>query len=146
MYLQILRRMPIACVDVAIVSEGAALLVRRKDAPARHQWWLPGGRVRKGERLRQAAARKAREETGVRCTIGALLLTEDTIFPDGPGGIAVHSINSCFLAQPARASFRIELDAHHLAHRWVRAIPRGVHPYVELCLRRAGLKAARARR
>lgn len=140
-YRQFLASMPIACVDIAIVHRGAVLLVKRKDAPARGQWWVPGGRVWKGETMRETAARKAAEEVGIPCHVGPIIHTAETIFPDGPGGVAVHSINACFFLYPAAARVRISahLDAHHGAAKWVRTIPDGLDPYVVRCLEGAGL-------
>ncbi len=139
LYRQILENVPIACIDVAIVANGAVLLVRRKDDPARSQWWLPGGRVLKGEMMKEAALRKAREEVGIACHVGPIIHTAETIFRDGPGGVSVHSINSCFFMYPVDRNFKPRLDAHHAGSRWVRRIPRGLHPYVERCLMGAGL-------
>ena len=140
LYRGFIEWLPIACVDVTIVHRGGALLVRRKDDPARGQWWVPGGRVHKGERLREAAARKAREETGLECHVGPILHTAETIFPDGPGGIAIHSINTCFLLYPVGKTVRPRLDSHHEGAKWVRTIPAGLHSYVERCLEAAGLQ------
>lgn len=142
LYYRILENLPIACVDVAIVAYGAVLLVRRKDAPARGQWWVPGGRVLKGEMMRDTARRKAREEVGIDCHVGPIIHTAETIFPDGPGGIPVHSINSCFFMYPVDPEFKPNLDDHHSDYRWVSAIPAGLHPYVERCLMGAGLSRA----
>jgi colanic acid biosynthesis protein WcaH len=142
LYYRILENLPIACVDVAIVAHGAVLLVRRKDAPARGQWWVPGGRVLKGEMMRDTARRKAREEVGIDCHVGPIIHTAETIFPDGPGGIPVHSINSCFFMYPVDSEFKPSLDDHHSDYRWVSAIPAGLHPYVERCLMGAGLSRA----
>lgn len=139
LYHRILHHLPIACVDVAIVARGAVLLVRRKDAPASGEWWVPGGRVRKGETMRETAARKAREEVGLVCHVGPIIHTAETIFPDGPAGIPVHSINSCFFLYPESGDPGLMLDGHHEAFQWVRAIPAGLHPYVIDCLRGAGL-------
>ncbi len=140
-YRHFLESMPIACVDVAIVQRGAVLLVKRKDAPARGQWWVPGGRVWKGETMRETAARKALEEVGLVCHVGPIIHTAETIFPDGPGGVAVHSINACFFLYPAAARVRSspKLDAHHGGAKWVRTIPAGLDPYVVRCLEGAGL-------
>ncbi len=142
-YHAFLAAMPIACVDVAIVHRGAVLLVRRKDAPARGEWWVPGGRVWKGETMRETAARKARDEVGIRCHVGPIIHTAETIFPDGPAGIAVHSINTCFFLYPVAATVRLSatLDQHHGGAKWVRTIPRGLDPYVTRCLQGAGLEA-----
>lgn len=106
LYNQILANVPIACVDVAVVSNGSVLLVKRNDPPAKGDWWVPGGRVRKGEMRKATARRKALEELGIDCHVGPVVYTAETIFPDGPHGIAVHSINSCFLLYPVETSSR----------------------------------------
>ena len=139
LYHQILTHVPIACVDVAIVSHGAVLLVRRKDPPAQGQLWVPGGRVLKNEMMRDTAIRKAREEVGIECHVGPIIHTAETIFPDGPSGIPVHSINSCFFMYPTDKNFSMKLDHHQMDYQWVDFIPAGLHPYVERCLMGAGL-------
>jgi colanic acid biosynthesis protein WcaH len=144
LYNQILENVPIACVDIAVVSGGKILLVLRKDAPARGQWWLPGGRVLKGEKMRATARRKALEEVGIDCHVGPIIHTAETIFPDGPGGIPVHSINSCFLLYPvdANAANDVQLDNHHADHRWVDSVSPDLDSYVVSCLLGAGLTLA----
>lgn len=142
LYDKILGHMPIACVDIAIVANGAVLLVRRNDQPARGHWWVPGGRVLKGERMRETALRKAREEVGLDCHVGPIVHSAETIFADGPRGIPVHSINHCFLLYPVESSVPLEvsLDDHHRGWKWVTAVPDDVHPYVAQCLKNAGLE------
>lgn len=144
LYNQIIANVPIACVDIAVVANGGVLLVKRNDAPARGQWWPPGGRVHKGEKMKETARRKVREEVGIECHVGPIIHTAETIFPDGPHGIAVHSINSCFLLYPVETGSRIQvrLDDHHAEWQWVNAVPQGLHPYVTACLLGAGLERA----
>jgi colanic acid biosynthesis protein WcaH len=141
LYDEILRSMPIACVDIAIVCNGRILLVLRKEPPAKGQWWFPGGRVFKGETMKQTAQRKSAEEVGLICHVGPILHTGETIFPDGPRAIAVHTINSCFLLYPVGgfSNLEVRLDENHLEYKWVGSIPEGLHPYVVKCLRKAGL-------
>ncbi|MFH0953977.1 MAG: NUDIX domain-containing protein [Verrucomicrobiota bacterium] len=141
LYHQIIANVPIACVDVAIVARGSVLLVKRKDPPARGKWWVPGGRVLKGEMMKETAARKAREEVGIECHVGPIIHTAETIFPDGPGGIPIHSINSCFFLYPVDPNFKPKLDGRHGEYKWVRRIPKRLHSYVARCLMGAGLTA-----
>ncbi len=56
-------------VRVLLVRDGRVVLVRHT---YRDQWYLPGGGVKKGETLAEAARREAREEVGA--TLGALEL------------------------------------------------------------------------
>ena len=139
LYNEIIRNVPIACVDVVIIHSTEALLVKRKDPPANGKWWVPGGRVFKGELMSEAAKRKCSEEVGLDCRIGPIIHTAETIFGDGPCGIPVHSINACFLAYPEYGYDPI-LDGHHKDYFWISSIKdkRNLHPYVIDCLKAAG--------
>lgn len=139
LYHQIIECLPIACVDIAIIARGSVLLVKRNDPPAKGEWWLPGGRVFKGETMRQTAKRKALEEVGIECHVGPIVHTAETIFPDGPEGIPVHSINSCFMLYPV-GDFTVKLDSHHSGGMWISLIHDGLHPYVKQCLSGAGIE------
>jgi colanic acid biosynthesis protein WcaH len=134
LYHKILQNMPIACVDVVIRDEKGILLVKRRDPPAKGQWWIPGGRVLKGEKLADAAHRKALQEVGLNCRVRNIIHTAETIFPDGPKGIPVHSINTVFLLDNPVGV--INLDSTCSECMWVKAVPQGLHKYVRDCLRK----------
>jgi colanic acid biosynthesis protein WcaH len=140
LYNQILINVPIACVDITLVSHGKVLLVKRSVAPAKGQWWVPGGRVLKGEMMVDTAKRKAIDEVGIRVHVGPIVHTAETIFDDGPFDITVHSINSCFFVYPADPDYQPALDNHHEDCRWVNTIEPALHPYVKQCLFGAGLR------
>lgn len=65
-YAEIIKVLPILCVDVIVQNTlGEYLLIKRANEPKKDQWWVIGGRVHKGETLEEAAIRKVREETGL---------------------------------------------------------------------------------
>jgi colanic acid biosynthesis protein WcaH len=67
LYRKILGSMPLLCVDGIIRnSSGQVVLVKRNNEPLRNVWWVPGGRVLKGETLERAFRRKMREELGIK--------------------------------------------------------------------------------
>lgn len=51
-------------------EDGRVLLVLRGTEPEKGRWSILGGTVESGETLREAAAREAFEETGLRVTVG----------------------------------------------------------------------------
>ena len=66
LYKKIIKVMPVPCVDLLITNtQGKVLLVKRKNEPAKGQWWFPGGRVYFGETRQAAAIRKLKEECGL---------------------------------------------------------------------------------
>jgi 8-oxo-dGTP diphosphatase len=86
------HRNPAPTVDVVILLPGdRVVLVRRRNPP--HGWALPGGFVDEGERLDLAAAREAREETGL-----AVTLTEQFhAYSDPRRDPRRHTISTVFL-------------------------------------------------
>ena len=66
LYREVVDAMPILCVDLVLRDpNGKYLLVKRKNEPAKDRWWIPGGRLLKGETLEQGAVRQARKELGL---------------------------------------------------------------------------------
>lgn len=136
----ILENTPICCVDLVIRKGGKVLLVKRKMAPSKNEWWVPGGRVLKNERLIDTARRKAREEVGLKIKIERMLDVIEMFFKDGrypnlKGG--THGVSIVFLA--SANSKKIRLDKDHLAYKWAGKIERDLHPYVKRMLRRSGV-------
>lgn len=53
---------PLVSVDLLVVRDGHLLLGRRRDEPARGTWFVPGGRIRRGEPIAEALQRIWRAE------------------------------------------------------------------------------------
>jgi len=62
---------------VVLRGDGAVLVVRRGQAPAKGSWTLPGGKVEPGESLERAVVREIAEETGLRVEPVAIVETLD---------------------------------------------------------------------
>jgi len=70
-FLEVVRNTPLVSVDLIVRDErDRVLLGLRKNAPARHSWFTPGGRIRKNERILDAVRRVALDELGVRLAEG----------------------------------------------------------------------------
>src|SRR5437763_71479 len=69
---------PLVGAGAVIVRGDQVVLVRRGRPPLAGEWSIPGGVVKLGETLRQAAEREAREETGLIKDVAFII--SDTIF------------------------------------------------------------------
>jgi len=63
----------VVAANLIVRDDGSVLLVRESKPSALGRWSLPAGRVERGETLRAAARREAREETGYVVEVGALI-------------------------------------------------------------------------
>lgn len=67
----------------AIVEFAGRLLLVHHVRPGRYDFWVsPGGGVKEGESLEEAAAREVSEETGLQAKVGKLLYIEDLSSPE----------------------------------------------------------------
>lgn len=86
----IVRNVPIVSVDLVVHREGAVLLGKRTNEPAKGEWFVPGGTVFKHERLVDAAHRIGAEELGVDVCIDRRLGVYEHFYEeaelDGVGG------------------------------------------------------------
>ncbi len=136
LYKQIHANVPIPCVDVVLLDGKKVLLGLRTNPPAKGSYWFPGGRVYKGETLKDAAIRKMKEETGLTVSIIAHLGSDETIFPDSIFGWPTHSINNLFLVR-AKKKQLITGDNQHSDWQWFETLPAKSHPYIKKFYQRA---------
>lgn len=61
----IVTNVPIVSVDLLVQCEDGLLFGKRTNEPAKGYWFLPGGRVQKGENRHEAVDRIAEEELGL---------------------------------------------------------------------------------
>jgi ADP-ribose pyrophosphatase len=104
-------------VGVIVLRDGRVLLVQRGREPGRGLWALPGGMVDLGETMRQAAAREAFEETGLRVEVGDVFWVADAIVRDDDGRVRYHHAIVDFLATAPDGDPACADDA--LDVRWV---------------------------
>lgn len=135
----IVKNVPIVSVDLLVRVDDGIVLGKRRNEPARSEWFVPGGTVFKNERLRDAARRVAREELGVDITIDRCLgsyehfyETADVDVDDGK-----HYLATAFVVHPEDEP--IEPDDQHADVRTFSPPFPEFHPYVDRYLDAIGL-------
>ncbi len=94
-------------VDVVIRTPNGVVLIKRKNEPYKGKWAIPGGFVRYGERVEDAAAREVNEETGLRVKLGKLV----GVYSDPKRDPRGHVVSVCFLAERAGGRLKASSDA-----------------------------------
>lgn len=65
-FLEVVKNTPLISIDLVVRDpSGEVLLGHRVNRPARHTWFVPGGKILKDETLGQAFQRLVREELGL---------------------------------------------------------------------------------
>ena len=110
---------PIVGAGAVIIQEGKLLIVKRKAEPGRGRWSIPGGTVHLGERVRDAAIRETKEESGLDIEIvdDRPIDAFDSIITDDRSRTQYHFTLLEFLAKPKGGSLEAAEDASDA--RWV---------------------------
>ncbi len=118
-YNEILKLIPILCVDLLIVYDNKCLLLKRDNEPAKGQFWFPGGRINKLETIKVASVRKAKEETNLDCEFVKIISTEETIFHKNKDMLTdIHTINICCQLIPKNIK-DLKIDNLHTDFKWI---------------------------
>ena len=102
---------PVVGVGAVVIDDGRILLIQRGRDPGKGLWAVPGGKVRRGESLRDAAAREVKEETGLAVTVGEAIWVGEHIDDEH------HLVLIDFLAEVAGGTLAAADDA--MDARWV---------------------------
>lgn len=126
------NHVPEACVEIFLEHDGGVLLARRTNEPAKGEWFWPGSRLLKGERLAEAAHRVALEELGITVELTGRLGVYSHFWETSAveGVDSRHTVNIVFRATPAVDSAEIILDPQHDAYQFVSAPEPEYHEYV----------------
>ena len=92
------------------------VLVKRGHPPIQGQWSIPGGALEVGELVREAAAREAREETGLIVEPGELLGVYDRVLRHADGRVQYHYVLVDFLCRAVGGELQAASDAEEV--RW----------------------------
>lgn len=118
---RIITATPLVSIDLIVRNPGGQVLLGfRRNRPASGCWFVPGGRIRKNEPLRDALARIALAELGTEVRGGRLLGAFDHLYEDnalGLPGIGTHYVAlgyECMLDEEARP----RPDQQHAELRW----------------------------
>ena len=123
----------VCCVDCLIVrfnpltKRKECLLVERGSEPAKGIWWIPGGRLFKGETFFDGAVRKAREETGLDEVEPVQILGfYNTFFPtsawDTDTAKGTQTVQPIILVKLQKGA-EIKLDDTSERYRWIGLCP-----------------------
>ena len=133
----IVKNVPIVSVDLVVDSPAGIVLGRRSNEPARDEWFVPGGRVRKGEQLREAVHRVAEEELGTEVEIRKDMGAFEHFYETSEVGCEKHYVAHGFHVQTEATSF--DCDKQHKEVVVFEEPPSNLHKYVNEYLTAAGI-------
>jgi 8-oxo-dGTP diphosphatase len=83
---------PRVAVGAVVFKDERVLLIKRGQPPAQDLWAIPGGGVKIGETLQEAAEREILEETGIQIRAAKPIYTFDVIERDAAGKVRFHYV------------------------------------------------------
>ena len=107
---------PLVGVGAVIIEDERVVLVKRAHPPLQAEWSIPGGVLEVGERVREAAIREAREETGLTVEPGELLGVYDRILRNPERRVRYHYVLIDFLCRRVAGDLAAASDAAEV--RW----------------------------
>lgn len=135
----IVDNVPIVSVDLVVECPEGIVLGKRSNKPAKGKWFVPGGRVRKGESLEDAVHRVSMEELGVDVEIYEKLGAFEHFYETSEVGCGKHYVAHGFRVWTEDSVFEPDSQHGHLAT--FQELPQDLHEYVVDYLEEADLRS-----
>lgn len=122
---QVIAHTPLFAIDLVVLNEHKQMLVgKRLNKPAKGSWFVPGGRILKGESLEQGFKRLTLNELGKSIELKQAKLLglfehfyKDSVFGDK---ISTHYINAAHLLSLQQDELKsLPTDEQHTGYRWM---------------------------
>lgn len=122
LYKQFGKYFPFSTVDVVIRNtDGSFILTKRAISPYVNKWHLPGGIVRKGQNLSDAAKSRIKKELNLEIKIEKFLGTYENPI------ITRHDISHAFIASVIKGEIRNDFQSKEI--KFFKKPPRNIIPY-----------------
>lgn len=132
-FLSVVRLAPLVAIDLILTApDGSVLVGHRRNRPARDSWFVPGGRIHKGETLDNAFRRIVTDELGdatgrhadisARRADAALIGVYEHFYDDnfaGAEGFGTHYVVFGYRVTASKVTVP-RLEAQHSAYRWMQ--------------------------
>src|SRR5579864_3407807 len=130
----VVKNTPLVSIDLVIADpSGAILMGWRENEPAKGTWFVPGGRIRKDERIADAFGRIIKTETGLvksldESRFGGMY---EHLYATNCFGEVGFGTHYCVLAYVLRLGERpnITIDDQHARAGWLVPSSADIHPY-----------------
>ncbi len=142
----VVRNVPLVSVDLVVETENGVVLGKRENEPAKGEWFVPGGTVRKHEQLTDAVHRIAADELGMSVTVERQLGVYEHFYDvaDVEEAEGKHYVPIGYHVRPAGEETLEPDDQHSELNVFENPFEElALHPYVEAYLVDAGIMPAR---
>lgn len=142
LYGEIVQSMTISCIDAFVYNfeTKTYLMIQRATPPVKGMWWMPGGRIFKGESFYESASRKTKKESGIDICPIAQLGTYSTYFAESAWGSDVHTDTKNTVVLALCDNQKELLDEYHEDMKWVPINTTPEDPYLLAAYKEAKAK------
>jgi 8-oxo-dGTP diphosphatase len=130
LFQKIKENIPLSCVDIILVKNNEFLLVKRSISPYKNKWCLPGGIIKKNQKIIQRLQQVGKEELGIKVDIIKSLGVYEKIYQDR------HDISHCYVATSSKQELKLDFQAK--SAKFFTKIPNNTSNFHALMLRDAG--------
>lgn len=109
-YREIVKEIPILCVDLIVQLNDRYLLLKRANEPLKERYWVPGGRVHKGEHLKKAAIRILKQETGLTAKRLIFEGLYEGMFKKGANG-PIHTVSVVYFVPEVSGKLKVDTQS-----------------------------------